>query len=218
MKIKEKLIIVILLSLSRSAILTNVLGQTTYTCKVKVGDEFIFTLTTLTAAYGETRKRVGDKFKILITDITEETDYFEIEYDIWFDISKGESFSSTADYHDWEDIYKDPTNLEADWLGNRFILTPVSDYLTAFAETASYYSSSGNKLTLSNFDSREWISTFDSKGVVSKIVFKKNGTVASVLSRGGGSSIPGYNLPILIGLTAIAGVSIIYIVKKKKLK
>jgi len=208
---------VFFLSLSLSTISKNVLGQTTYTCKVKVGDEFIFTLTILTAAFGETTKRVGDKFKILITDITEETDYFKIEYDIWNDISKGESFSSTADYHGWEDIYKDPTNPEAGWSGNSFVLTPVSDYLTAFAETDPYYSSSGNKLTHS-IDSREWIHTFDSNGVVSKIVFKKNGAVASVWMRVGGLSIPGYNLPILIGLTAIAGVSIIYIVKKKMLK
>ena len=169
MKKKEKLIIVILLSLSLSTISTNVLGQTTYTCKVQVGDEFIFTLTILTAAYGETRKRVGDKDKILITDITEETDYFKIEYDIWLDISKGESFSSTADYHGWEGIYKDPTNPEAGQFGNSFVLTPVSDYLTAFAETDPYYSSSGNKLTHS-IDSREWIHTYE---IMDNFYYKK---------------------------------------------
>jgi len=218
MKKKEKLIIVILFSLSLSAILTNVLGQTTYTCKVKVGDDFIFTVTTLDEVFGEgLGLSVGDKMKINITDITEETDNFKVEYDTWDMISKGESFGSTADESDWEYVYKDPTDIYA--YIYYFVLTPVSDYLAAFAETSeSEYSSSGNKL-IESYDSYQTIYTYDSNGVMSKMEYKMGGTVMAVLSRGGGgSSIPGYDLPILIGLTAIAGVSIIYIVKKKMLK
>jgi len=218
MKKKEKLIIVILFSLSLSAILTNVLGQTTYTCKVKVGDEFIFTITTLDAVYGAMGGRsVGDKMKIYITDITEETDYFGLEFDTWDWISKGESFGAIADYSDSDEVYKDPTDMS---YIHYFVLTPVSDYLAAFAaETSeSDYSSSGNKL-IESHDSYQNIFTYDSNGVVSKMEYKMGGTDLAVVSRGGGGrEIPGYNLPILIGLTAIAGVSIIYIVKKKMLK
>ncbi|TKJ19569.1 MAG: hypothetical protein CEE43_14765 [Promethearchaeota archaeon Loki_b32] len=225
MKNKGKLFsIVVLLSLSLLAISTNVFGQITYTCEVKEEDEFIFTVTTLHAEeYGFLEQlSVGDKMKIKITDITEETDYFDVEYDEWAMISKGESFSSTADSNSWEDVYKDPSDPEALLELSYFVLTPVSDYLAAFAEANSEegYSSSGNKLTKSSYDSTsQIITTFDSNGVVSKDELKLGGTVVLVLSRGGdGSSIPGYDLPILIGLTTIAGVSIIYIVKKKMLK
>jgi len=218
MKKKEKLIIVILLSLSLSAISTNVLGQTTYTCKVEVGDEFIYTVTYLNTVMSVgSGMSVGDKMKINITDITEETNYFEVEYNMWDMISKGESFNSTPDYSDYERVYKDPSHVYA--FIYYFVLTPVSEYLAAFAEDNYDYSSSGNKL-IESYDSNQYTSTYDSNGVLSKNEVKMNSTVMGILSRGGGGSeIPGYDLPILIGLlTAIAGVSIIYIVKKKMLK
>lgn len=223
MKNKGKLFsIVILLSLSLLAISTSVFGQTTYTCEVKEEDEFIFKVTTLHPEFGDMGQlSVGDKMKIKITDITEETDYFDVEYDEWDMISKGESFNSTADWEEWEVVYKDPSDPQAFWELSYFVLTPVSDYLAAFAEANSEegYSSSGNKLTESYDSTTQFITTFDSNGVWSKRVLKAGGIVVVVLSRGGGgSAIPGYDLPILIGLTAIAGVSIIYIVKKKMLK
>ena len=218
MKNKGKLFsIVVLLSLSLSAILTNVLGQTTYTCEVKVGDEYLFTTTTLSAEFAELYgMSVGDKQKINITDITENLGRFRVEYGYWDRISKGESFGATPDGWEWEDVSKDPSNsLEYIYF---FVLTPVSDYLAAFAETNSDYSSSGNKL-IDTYNDRQYITLYDSNGVLSKREVKINGIVMAVLSRGGnGSEIPGYDLPIFIGLIVIAGVSIIYIVKKKMLK
>ncbi len=224
MKNKGKLFsIVVLLSLSLLAISTSVFGQTTYTCEVKEEDEFIFKVTTLHPEFGDMGElSVGDKMKIKITDITEETDYFDVEYDEWDMISKGETFNSTADWEEWEVVYKDPSDPQAFWELSYFVLTPVSDYLAAFAEANSEegYSSSGNKLTESYDSTTQFITTFDSNGVWSKRVLKAGGIVVVVLSRGGGGglAIPGYDLPILIGLTVIAGVSIIYIVKKKMLK
>ena len=217
MKKKEKLSILILFSLSLSAILTNVLGQTTYTCEVNVGDEFIFTVTTVNALFVMSGASVGDKRKINITDITVETDYFTIDYDDWDMISKGESFNATADHSIWDDIYKDPS--DPFMYIDLFVLTPVSDYLAAFAGANSNTSSSGNKV-IETIGSIQSISTFDSNGVLSKFEGKVSGTVMYVLSRGGGSSsgIPGYDLPLLIGLAAITSVGIIYILKKKMLK
>ncbi len=219
MEKKEKLIIVILFSLSLSAILTNVLGQTTYTCEVNVGDEFIYTVTTVNTYWSGGVYELGDKMKIKITNITEETDYFFINYEDWDMISKSESFGAIADNSDYERVYKNPSYVFA--YIYYFVLTPVRDYLVAFAETSSDHLSSGNNLTEFWGFYDEQISIFDSNGVMSKREVKSHGIVVLVLSRGGdgsSSGIPGYDLPILIGLTVIASVSIIYIVKKKRLK
>ena len=207
MKKKEKLSIVIIFSLSLSVILPNVLGQITYTCKVKVGDEFIYTVY-------EGGINVGNKSKIKITDVEEGTNYFYIEYDYWDPISKGESFNSIADGWWYEDFHKDPSN--GYMYIYYFVLTPVNDYLTAYANAAPCCSSSGNKLT-ETVGQVQYISTFDSNGVLTKKELKVDDTAIIVLSRGGSTSgIPGYDLPLLIGLTAITSVSIINIVKKKK--
>ncbi len=264
MKKKEKLCgIVFLFSLSLSAILTNVLGQTTYTCEVKVGDEYIYRITKLDAFWAiGVGVQLGEKMKFNIADITEETDYFIIEADRWNFISKNESFGATIDYSDYRRVYKDPSDNHA--YVNFFVFSPVSKYLAEFAEANPDYSSSGNVLTreyygsifdpnmvaskmenansttvhyiwITTFDSNGvaskmeyansttvhyiWITTFDSNGVASKMEYANSTNVRYVLSRSGSSSsIPGYDLPILIGLTVIAGVSIIYIVKKKMLK
>ena len=215
MEKKEKLIIVILFSLSLSAILTNVLGQTIYTCKVKEGDEFVYTVTlNIMSLMGSS---LGDKHKINITDITGESDYFEVKYDSWDWISEGESFNSTADDSYWTNLYRDPSNVH---MGDPFyfVLIPVSDYLDAFAEANYGFSSSGMKL-FEIFQSFHYTSTYDANGVLFKWEAETGNTTVHVLSRtASSSSIPGYDLPILIGLTAIAGVSIIYIVKKKMVK
>ena len=222
MEKKEKLIIMILFGLSLSAILPNVLGQTIYTCEVKEGDEFIYTVTLNT--FSLMGSSLGDKHKINITDITEESDYFEVKYNSWDWISEGESFNSTADDSYWTNLYRDPSNVH---MGDPFyfVLTPVSDYLDAFAEANYGYSSSGIKL-YESFELFLYTYTYDVNGVLLKYEAatgiteaEPGGTVVYVLFRTGSSSgIPGYDLPILIGLTTIAGVSILYIVKKKLLK
>lgn len=223
MEKKEKLIIVILFSLSLSAILTNVLGQTIYTFEVKEGDEFIFTVTLATMS--PPGVSLGDRYKINITDITGESDYFEVVFDIWDWISQGEPFNSTADDWGWEDVYRNPSDYRANLGTFYFVLSPVSDYLDAFAEANYGYSSSGIKL-YESFELFLYTYIYDLNGVLFKYEAatgiteaEPGGTVMYVLSRTGSSSgIPGYDLPILIGLTAIAGVSIIYIVKKKMVK
>lgn len=217
MKKKGKLFIVILFSLSLSAILTNTLGQTTYTCKVKIGDEFIDTITTLDAYTAILLNlSLGDKTKINITDITEETDYFTIEYDGWREISESESFGATADWQTNDDVYKNASDNNA----QMFVLSPVSTYLAEYAAANLNASSSGNILT-EIFPSYIQTLTYDSNGIVSKWQISNSTTVLYIRSRSGSSSspsIPGYDLPIFIGLTVIASVSIIYILKKKNLK
>lgn len=221
MKKKEKFLFVILLSLSLSAISTNAFGQTTYTCKAKEGDEFIFSFTELDAYYAFLRGyRLGDKSKIKIIGVTEDTNDFIIETDIWDPISKNESFRATADYQATDYVYKDSSRINPDILF--YVLSPVSNYLAEYAEANPDYSSSGNVLTRTGFrlEFGEYIysTTFDSNGIASKFHYSNSTTVLYVLIRSGSSSsIPGYDLPISIGLTAIAGLSIICIVKKKML-
>lgn len=225
MKKKEKLFIMILFSLSLSALLTNVFGQTTYTCEAKIGDEYIYKITKLNADWVNwTGLNLGDKEKIKITDITEDTYVYTIEYDKWDFISSNESFGATADHQEWDNVFK----YEYYFYLQRypfllyFVLSPVSTYLSEYAEVHANYSSSGNVLSINDYRVEDVIITYDSNGIASKIQYSyqySNSTTAFyVLSRAGSSSsIPGYDLPILIGITAIASVSIIYIVKKKML-
>ncbi len=232
MERKEKLFFVILLSLSLSAILTNVFGQTTYTCKVKDGDEYIFTCTKLEERFLGISgsglwdvNAVGDKIKVKITDIRETERVFYIDYDRWEPISEGELFGAVSELTGTHDLYNDPSNSH---LLIKFIaLTPVSNYLAEYAETNTglygiygVLSSSENVLTERRLIYGEYwevVIEFDSNGIASKIQFSIDATVLYVLTRTG-LEIPGYDLLMLIGLTAITGVIIIYIVKKKVLK
>lgn len=93
----------------------------------------------------------------------------------------------------------------------------MSDYLAAFAyENSEDCSSSGNKFTIHGY-SGNTIRTYESNGVMSKSEHIVDGTAVGVLSRGSGSSssIPGYNPLIFLGITAIAGIIVIYTMKKK---
>ena len=191
MKKKEKLFIVILFSLSLSAILTNVLGQTSYTCEAKVGDEYIYKITKLDARLATLVDiELGDKIKYNITDITEETNYFIIETDIWEyisnndtweKISNNESFGATADDQYIESVYKDPS--DNDTSINLYVLSPVSVYLAEYAEANPNYSSSGNVLTHSIISIYTIVRTFDSNGILTKMQYSNSTNVLLVLSR-----------------------------------
>ena len=218
MKNKGKLYgIAFLLCLSLSVILSNVAGQTTYTCELKEGDVFIYTITVADQYYSFARGfNIGDKRKIEIGEIDESEERFYVDIYDWSWISKGESFSDICGGScslDNDQLIKHPTSsmLNPFW----YSLFPVSDYLAEFAETSSDYSSSGNQLIYSNH-----FSTFDSNGVLYKNEYKDGDYTYWEMTRGvdSSSSIPGYDLPIVIGLTVIMGASIIYILRKKMLK
>ncbi len=216
MRNKNLFIVAVIISFSLSTTIISTLG-TTYTCGVKAGDEYIYEITHLDPIYGGSSAEIGDKMKIKVVNVTEKADYFIIDSDSWNFISSNESFGATADQHGTHIFHKNPNDQES--IGF-FVLCPVNTYLAEFAAdpppSAWNRTSSGNTLTYVTSTSI-LVDTYNSNGVLSKhnLSSTLRGVTLIVFEmRSQSSYISGYNLPMMIGLSAIAGLIVIYIKKK----
>jgi len=179
----------------------------------------------------DTKDLVGLMMQITITKIEEDEpddDIVKITYDMWDHTDDKDDFEDDADDEDLvEYLYLDPDDLGDDvsvfGLGY-FIPTKVADYLAA-ADWADDTEVSGTTVT-TTIDKDDgppdiegdliYIFKFNNKGGYSggKMTTEDNEVlVESILM---GNVLPGYELPILLGVAAVGTIGLVYIVMKKK--
>ena len=239
MRKKYKLSFLIIISLSFSGMMISVLGQTTYTCKAKAGDQVILELLEadeyyLYHLYQIEECELGAKRKFQVSNVTEVADSFLVDVKVWNVIAANETFNNNPDITHTCNLTKDPAKLPffspAAIYPTPVVLYPVNSYLSEYVlgspKTYFNITSDGNTL-----ESRYWpgtirfywwpytfYTTFDSKGFISEMKTTNSTVLLERWGRKGQSStIPGYDLSIVIGLTTIAGLSLVYIWKKKRL-
>lgn len=224
MKSKKLFFGLMLLSLF---ILSNMLSAqaAVYNIGVAENDEFIYEVTTvdeagLEAVFGTnwastmgSSSILGVKEKFIITTVKEETNYWKITMQHWNPTTTDfEEYPDSGTYTDY--VYKDPVDASFAYL---FVPTPVSSYLTAIAGKYTDVKSSGNTITYDCDFMKTGLDmeiTFNDNGVMSSMGYVYVGKTIWEITLGG--LIPGYDLAILLGISAISMLSIIYIVMKKK--
>jgi len=186
------------------------------------------------------------KVRIVSVDEDEVTVYgfdcFVVAYDKWYTVydegfySEPDKLSNAKDSDDVFDdvgsvdyIPVDPEDLGSDvepgWDFDNFIPTPVADYLDGI-DWADDYESDGNVITFDgedigahcDGDDVDIIVTweYNNKGVLkSQKLMNADGDVVTEIVLGGGA-IPGYALPILLGVAAVGTIGLVYITMKKK--
>jgi len=201
------------------------LATTTYNLRVNVGGKYTYTLSELNDPdYLDDSSDftgVGDKAVMEITKIEDNTGYWLIE--IKSTILKTEKEEKYT-YR----LYKEP---------NVFSMTsvvcpvPVSTYLTELADAWNIYyeqftdsnegdiviEASGTTFTFIK-DGNGFKTTFNANsGWATKMQYIENDEVKAVVTGApGGGIIPGYELPLLLGITGLMAVGIIYTVMKKR--
>lgn len=218
MKKKYTLSFLIIISLSFSGMMICVLGQTTYTCKVSVGDQAIGELLEVDEYHSRTmlEGELGAKRKYQVSNVTEKADCFLVEVKVWDTIAANEAFNPNSDFTDVFNVTKDPAKLPS---SSVVLLSPVNSYLSEYVLASPWnVTSSGNTL-VSYYWPYTYYYTFDSNGMQSEMKVTNNTAVLERWgSKGQSSTIPGYDLSIVIGLTTVAVLSLVYILKKKILK
>ena len=225
MKSKKLFFGLMLLSLF---ILSNMLSAqaAVYNIQVAENDEFIYEVTTvdeagLEAVFGAdwagdmgSSGIIGVKEKFIITSIDDtSTSYWKITMQHWNPTTVAfTEFPDSGTYTDH--VYKDPADA---FYVSLFVPTPVSSYLTVVAGKSTLMESSGNTITFdwdiikTGFD---LVYTYNNNGVTSSYAYVYVGKTIWEVTLGG--LIPGYDLAILLGISAVSMLSIIYIVMKKK--
>ena len=196
-----------------------------YAIGVKADDSFTYQITTvdeagLEAVFGTnwasdmgSSSVKGAKAKYLITKVEDLTTYWKLTVSYW-DLT-------TADFAEFPDssgsmwVYKDPDDASGFGL---VCPTPVSSYLAVIAgKYPTFLTADENTLTIdTGYPSGFKMSyTYDSgDGALSSMKYIYTGKTIWEMSRSG--IIPGYELTILLGVSAITTVGLIYIQMKKK--
>lgn len=190
---------ILLLSVLTFSIMTAA-SATTYTIGVKTGDSYTWEIKALDPSYtGAGGAKVGDRETMSITSVDETTTEWSIAYSLT--AYNGASSSGTGT------VPKDP----ASWSFIYICALPVSDYLTG-----AYGSShvSGNKVTFTGMTVIIEMTYDTSTGVMSDMKYTVNGKVIFEIALV--TTIPGYELTIFLGVSAISALSLIYLVMKKK--
>jgi len=195
--------------------------------------------------YGEDAE-VGAQRKWLIKGIeeedvwnfdAEEVDGWEIEVDVWFWTDDPDDFDDDPDIEDGlTGVIIDPDDVGGDEniisMGS-VIGTPVADYLADLewvddvdvdGSTVTYVVDADDIEAYLTFfgmdpdveDDMTFETKYNNKGVCSsEKVMLADGTVVGHIALKGGA-IPGYELPILLGVAGISALGLVYIVMKKK--
>ncbi len=214
MKKKSSLGILFIFSLFFSAVIINVRGET-YTCALEAGDQSILEVVELDSFYGsQYGANLGDKFKVLVTSVTEGVDSFSIGIDYWGIISSSETFETTPDSQSTVVLPKDPTTL-APGLGY-VVLSPVSSYLTEHALVYPDATVNGNTLQIYDLSDDTTEQKYTSNGIISELKQYNSTTTWYLMRRQGSANISGPDLPILIGITTMTVLSLVYIRRKRK--
>ncbi len=163
--------------------------------------------------------KVGDKCKTVVTKVEEEDDYWKITYDSWDWTSK--DFKSDPDDEDKSyKIKKDPDDVSGSYPQISGCAKDVAKYIKAIDWNDDYeidgttVTSDGIDLGLGG-DKIKVSVTYDSNtGLVSS--FRYLNEDDDVLYEYASSSIPGYEVPILLGVVGLTTIGLIYLVMKKK--
>ena len=192
---------IILLSILMFSIMTAV-NATTYTIGVKAGDSYTWEIKTLDPSYPGVPSgvKVGDRETMAITAVDETSTGWVITYH--FTSYTGSSSSET------ETVPKNPTS----WGFGLICALPVNEYLTGAVGSSHV---SGNKITISYGLYSLEIVYDTSTGVMSsmKNTEAERGVVFEIALV---PSIPGYELPIILGVSTVSTLCLIYLVMKKK--
>jgi len=202
------------------------LADTTYSLGVSVGDKYTYTLSELNDPdYLDDFSdftAVGDKVINEITEITDETNYWSIE--IESTVVKTEKVETET-----TPVFKEPSD------GTFIFLicpVPVSTYIEELAAAMNAYyepyaeyieeyliEASGTTFSFT-MEGEGMIITFDANtGWATKMQVIENDEVVYVITGSSGAPadvIPGYELPLLLGITGLMAVGIIYTVMKKR--
>ncbi len=229
---------ILFLVLMATFLIGNVIGARAalYDLKVAENDQYIYKVTTvdkdgLEAVFGTNwAQMMGEmgvqdaKTKYVITGITDKTTYWYITFQYWdWTVGEFDEYPDSTTYY--INVYKDPTSLSA--YPSLILPVPVDAYLTALVGSIpsyaqDYISSQDNVLTIDygkvpyypyNYkDVMTWDTT---NGVISSEKFTYVGKTIWELTLQG-FQIPGYELPIFLGITALSTIGLIYVIRRKK--
>ena len=217
MRKKSILGILFIFSISFSTVIISVRGET-YTNAFEAGDQVILETVELGSFYANLHNvNLGDKFKFIVTNVTEGADSFSIEIDEWGIISGNETFGTIPDYQWTLVLPKDPTTFF--FITYYVVLSPVSTYLHEYALGDSDVTSNGNTIQIYDSGSVDTVEmTFDSNGIISELKQSNSTDLFYLMKRKSSTaSISGPDLPILIGITTMTVLSLVYIWRKRKL-
>ncbi len=162
--------------------------------------------------------KVGMQSKSKVTDIEEKSDYWVITYDSWDWTDK--NFETKADDEDkTTKIYKDPKDVGGSSAVISGAATPVADYLKAI-DWDKDFEVSGTTVKSVGYDlggkSDLFVSaTYDSNtGGLSDLKYLNEDD--EICYEYGTTGIPGYELPVLLGIVGISTIGLIYLVMRKR--
>ncbi|MGV9174188.1 MAG: hypothetical protein ACOC35_16695 [Promethearchaeia archaeon] len=173
----------------------------------------------------------GEKSKVKLTALDVEDDKATLKIDIW-DFTDGEFGEDRDDNYTISDIplnEEDFTNTTLYFAFMRIIPTPVTNWLEAAeSEAAEIFTANatidGTVITLKGSNlMNQWEDeegyqerTYNDKGILSsqKMVDSDDNVFYEITLVG--EFIPGYELPLLLGMTGIFSVGLIYTIMKRK--
>ena len=197
-----------------------------YSCGVQVGDVF----EKYTLFSGLSYNSEGTKWKRVITNISQITEgnnsYYKITFDYWIAIPKNESFLENPDFENVNyDISVNPNLTAGDFMPLLFLLVPVSQYLAEMPHDSIKYGVPrpsveilGNVVKI-NYSHEYRELTYDtySGHLITTKIFSNEGVLQYQDGLKIDSTIPGFDIYFIFGIT-LASVIIIIIKIKIKIK
>lgn len=231
MRKKYTLSFLIIISLSFLGMMISVLGQTTYTCEMNAEDQVILELLKVDEYYSRTMSKgeLGAKKKFQVSNVSSEEDYYLVQVNFWDPISANETFNITADFTTTFNVTKDPAIgrvlysippvTKCGYIirgSSPVVLHPVNSYLSEYVLGSTWNATSNGNTLVMYVRPYTYYFVYDSNGFFSELKITNNTALMERWGiKGQSSTIPGYDLSILIGLTTIAVFSLVYILKKK---
>ncbi len=244
MKPKTFMLTFVVFSLFTLSVMVQAAQAAAYSIEIKKGDKFVWEIKSFNKAlsdkvFGEDSVEdllnakdidVGATTQNVIKEVEEEDDYWLLTYDDWDFTMKQKDLEDDADDKDVEKkIYKDPADL-----GKNVVPIFLADYIPT--DAASYLKkidwaddTEVNGLTITQSVEKADLKAFWSgadEDAKFQFVFASNGVKVTtrylsdkgevILEIGFKGNIPGYEIPVLLGLTAISTVGLIYLILKKK--
>ena len=225
---------ILFLILLMTFFLSNIIAAraAVYSLGVAENDEYIYKVTTvdqegLEAVFGTNwASMMGEaaiedaKIKYVITGISDKTTYWEVTFQFWdWTVGDFDEYPDDTTYYTY--IYKDAVSFNG-----LIVPVPVDAYLTALVGTLPTYvdwiTAEDTSLTFDygkipyySYNYKEVFTFDEEKGVLTSNKYTYVGKTIWELKLQT-FQIPGYELQILLGITAISTIGLIYIIRRKK--
>ncbi len=233
---KARIFLVVWMALNMLVIASTV-QAVTYACSVPTNQEVTFEIKTLDEnvledLFGDDwediiDQKLGDRMKDKYTKIEKESDGWTIWYDHWDWIEQDEVFPEDPDKANRKlFVPVDPDDYDATSISydsSKCVLTPVSDYLKN-VDWPDEYGAKNSIVTITYDKGDMGINKADMKIILTYDT--GNGLRINTryvddddkigLEMGAQTIIPGYELPILLGIVAISTIGMIYSIMKKR--